>query len=181
MQTLDQLVPPVLVLGLGNVLLGDDGVGPALLREVQGLYAGVPDVECIDGGTQGMALLGYLAGREALIVLDAFAGGRNAGAVSVLEGSEVLSFRVTRATTAHEGNAGELLAIAQLLGDLPERVFLIGVEPERVRTELGLSECVAGALPAAIVKTCGVVENILAELKNRWCLECDPRTAAKPN
>ena len=115
MHPYDQFVPPVLVLGLGNILLGDDGVGPALLREVQGLYAGVPAVECIDGGTQGMALLGYVAGREALIILDAFAGGRNAGAVSVLEGAEVLGCGVTRSTTAHEGNAGELLAAAQLL------------------------------------------------------------------
>ena len=165
MPTQDQFVPPVLVLGLGNVLLGDDGVGPALLRQVQGLYAGVPAVECIDGGTQGMALLGYLAGREALIILDAFAGGRNAGDVSVLEGAEVLGCGVTRSTTAHEGNAGELLAAAQLLDELPERVLLVGIEPERIRTELGLSECVASTLPAALVRTCGVVERVLAELK----------------
>jgi hydrogenase maturation protease len=165
MPPFDQSVPPVLVLGLGNVLLGDDGVGPALLQEVHGVYAGVPAVECIDGGTQGMALLGYLGGREALIILDAFAGGRSAGAVSILEGPEVLGYGVTRSTTAHEGNAGELLAAAQLLGELPERVFLVGVEPERVRTELGLSERVARALPAALVRACGVVERVLAELK----------------
>jgi len=164
MQTSNQIVPPVLVLGLGNVLLGDDGVGPTLLREVQGLYAGVQAVECVDGGTQGLALLGYLAGREALIILDAFVGGRNAGAVSVLEGTEVLGIGVTRSTTAHEGNAGELLAAAQLLNELPARVFLVGVEPERVRTELGLSEPVTSALPAALVRTCGVVERVLAEL-----------------
>lgn len=161
----DQFVPPVLVLGLGNVLLGDDGVGPTLVREVCGLYAGVPAVECIDGGTQGLALLGYLSGREAVIILDAFAGGKTPGVVTVLEGLEVLDCGVTRSTTAHEGNAGELLAAAQLLNELPERVFLVGVEPERVRTELGLSECVAGALPAALVRTCGVVERVLTELK----------------
>ena len=112
-----------------------------------------------------MALLGYLGGREALIFLDAFAGGRDAGAVSILEGPEVLGCRMTRSTTAHEGNAGELLAAAQLLNELPERVFLVGIEPERVRTELGISERVAGALPAALVRTCGVIERVLAELK----------------
>jgi len=164
MQTCDQFVSPVLVLGVGNILLGDDGTGPALLREVQALYAGVAAVECIDGGTQGMALLGYLGGREALIILDAFAGGRDAGDVSVLEGLEVLNCGVTRSTTAHEGNAGELLAAAQLLDELPERVFLVGIEPERVRTELGLSDRVASALPSALVRTCGVVERVLAEL-----------------
>jgi len=161
----DQSVSPILVLGLGNVLLGDDGVGPALLREVCGLYAGVSAVECVDGGTQGLALLGYLGGREAVIILDAYAGGRTAGTVSILEGPELLDCAITRSTTAHEGNAGELLAAAQLLDELPDRVFLVGIEPERVRTELGLSQCVSGALPAALVKTCSVVERVLAELK----------------
>lgn len=163
----EQPVPPVLVLGVGNVLLGDDGIGPALVRKVQDLYADVKSVECIDGGTQGLALLGYLGGREALIVLDAFAGGRNAGEVSVLEGAELLSGGASRATTAHEGNAGELLAVAQLLGELPARVFFVGIEPERVRTELGLSAPVAKALPSALVRTCGLVERVLAELKAR--------------
>ncbi len=165
MLTPEQSVPPVLVLGLGNVLLGDDGVGPALVREVCALYAGVPAVECIDGGTQGLALLGYLSGREAVIILDAFAGGKTPGVVTVLEGVEVLECGVAGSTTAHEGNAGELLAAAQLLNELPDRIFLVGIEPERVRTELGLSGCVAGALPAALVRTCGVVERVLTELK----------------
>jgi hydrogenase maturation protease len=161
-----QPVAPVLVLGVGNVLLGDDGVGPELLREVCALYAGAGEVECIDGGTQGLALLGYMTGRKALVILDAFAGGRNAGDVSVLEGDEILSCSNPRSTTAHEGNAAELLSAAKLLGDLPERVFLVGIEPERVRTELGLSERVANALPAALVRVCGVVECVLAELKD---------------
>jgi Ni,Fe-hydrogenase maturation factor len=72
-----------------------------------------------------------------------------------------------RSTTAHEGNAGELLAAAQLLDELPERVFVVGIEPQRVRTELGLSERVASSIPEALVKTCGVVERVLAELKGK--------------
>lgn len=161
-------VPPLLVLGLGNVLLGDDGVGPALLKEVQALYSDVAEVECVDGGTQGIALLGRLEDREALVILDAFASGGKAGTVVVLEGPDLLRVAVRRATTAHEGNAGELLAIAQLLEELPERVYLVGIEPEKVRTELGLSECVAAAMPDALIKTCGVVEQLLAALKEEY-------------
>ena len=156
--------PPVLVLGVGNMLLGDDGVGPALLKKVGERYTRVREVECVDGGTQGLALLGYLADRTTLVVLDAYASGKAPGEVTVLNRSEVIASRARQATTAHEGNVGELLAVAQLVGELPEQVFLIGVEPERVRTELGLSAKVEAALPAAYACSCGIIEQAISEL-----------------
>jgi hydrogenase maturation protease len=164
MQASDQPVPAVLVLGLGNILLGDDGVGPALVQEVGHLYKNVHAVECVDGGTQGMALLGYLAGREALVILDAFASGCGPGTVSVLERNELMSVRGPRATTAHEGNAGELLTAAALVNALPKRIVLVGVEPENIRTMMGLSEPVKKAMAPALVRTCVVIERIMAEL-----------------
>jgi hydrogenase maturation protease len=156
--------PPVLVLGVGNMLLGDDGVGPALLSKVGERYSRVQDVECVDGGTQGLALLGYLAERTTLVLLDAYSSGKAPGEVTVLNKSELLAPGAQRATTAHEGNAGELLAVAQLVGELPEQVFLVGVEPERVRTELGLSPSVKAALPAAGACACQIIEQALREL-----------------
>lgn len=155
---------PVLVLGLGNVLLGDDGAGPAILESLSEIYRDVADVECVDGGTQGLALLGYLSGRKAVVILDAFSQGKKPGGVTVLDKSQILAHSCSRASTAHEGNAGELLAVANLLGDLPERVFLVGVEPERLRTELGLSLPVSEAIPPAVVCARAVVENILTEI-----------------
>ncbi len=159
-----QSVAPVLVLGLGNMLLGDDGVGPALLQDVEHLYRNEPAVECVDGGTQGMALLDYLSGREAVVILDAFASQRGAGTVSVLEGDEVMNARGPRSTSAHEGNAGELLAAAALIDCLPERIFLVGIEPESLRTHLGLSESVRNALPRALARTCMVIDQVVSEL-----------------
>ncbi len=164
MQAHEQPVSPVLVLGLGNILLGDDGVGPALVEEVEHLYRNVSAVECVDGGTQGMALLDYLSGREAVVILDAFASQDGAGTVSVLEGDQVMSVRGPRSTTAHEGNAGELLAAAALVGSLPGRIFLVGVEPQSLRTHLGLSEPVKDALPQALARTCGVIDQVVSEL-----------------
>lgn len=146
------------------MLLGDDGVGPALLSKVGERYSRVQDVECVDGGTQGLALLGYLAERTTLVLLDAYSSGKAPGEVTVLNKSELLAPGAQRATTAHEGNAGELLAVAQLVGELPEQVFLVGVEPERVRTELGLSPSVKAALPAAGACACQIIEQALREL-----------------
>ncbi len=165
MQTLWQTSPPapVLVLGLGNVLLGDDGIGPALVERIREAYEDVCEVECVDGGTQGFALLGYLAERTTVILLDAFASGKPPGEVTVLNKSAIVSPGARKATTAHEGNAGELLAVAHLLGELPEQVFLVGVEPERVRTELGLSASVTAALPAACACACELIEQAICE------------------
>ncbi len=164
MQMNESYVAPILVLGLGNILLGDDGVGPALMQEVQHLYRNVPALEFVDGGTQGMALLDYFSGREAVVILDAFASQRGAGAVSVLEGDQVMNLRGPRSTTAHEGNAGELLAAAALVDSLPHRIFLVGIEPECLRTHLGLSEPVKSALPLALARTCVVIEQVVSDL-----------------
>src|SRR3974390_950465 len=117
METPAPATAPILVLGLGNTLLSDDGLGPVLVERVRNLHRDTTTVECLDGGTQGLALLGRLAGRRALVILDAFALGKIPGTVTVLEGVDVLRNGGPRSTTAHEGNAGELLAAGQFLGD----------------------------------------------------------------
>jgi len=141
---------PILVLGLGNTLLCDDGVGPALLDQ---LSSSAPhwegQVEFVDGGTQGLALLGRISGRRALIIVDAVKTGAPAGTVHRLTLGEVLSSGSTRSGSSHEGNAGELLAAAQLLDELPARLFVVGVEPKKIATGHGLSAPVKRALPEA--------------------------------
>lgn len=146
---------PVLVLGIGNPLLGDDGAGLALLAEL----AAAPDplTEYVDGGTQGLALLGHIAGRSALVILDAVAAGAAPGTVHVFRGPEALALAGGRSSTAHESNAGELLGAAALLGQLPEEVVVIGIEPERLETGIGLSDTVQRAAPAAVERARGVV------------------------
>jgi len=141
---------PILVLGIGNTLLMDDGVGVLLVEEFRGLSTLPADeVEFLDGGTQGLALLGRLAGRRALVILDAVKLGAAPGTVHCLTLEQTLASG-SGSTTAHEGNAGELLRMAMMLGELPDRVAVIGVEAASLETGLGLSEPVQRALPAAM-------------------------------
>jgi hydrogenase maturation protease len=152
---------PVLVLGLGNTLLTDDGVGPALVEHLGGgedRWNG--QVEFIDGGTQGLALLGQLAGRRALIILDALTTGAVPGTIHRLTLSELRDVTPIRGGSAHEGNAGELLNAAQLLGELPDRLFVVGVEPQVIRTGFGLTSPVQQALPNAAAQ----VSQLLSQL-----------------
>jgi len=132
------------------MLLSDDGVGPALLQqmsETEGRWKG--EVEFLDGGTQGLALLGHLSGRRALIIVDALKMGAPAGTVHRLTLPELREVTPGRGNSGHESNAGELLAAAQLLDELPDRLYVVGVEPEKITTGLGLSLAVEEALPAA--------------------------------
>jgi hydrogenase maturation protease len=141
---------PILVLGLGNMLLSDDGVGPVLLERLadsENRWSG--QVEFLDGGTQGLALLGHLSGRRALIIVDALKTGAAPGTVHRLTLPELREVSPGRANSGHESNAGELLAAAQLLDELPDRLFVVGVEPEQIATGVGLSPSVQEALPAA--------------------------------
>ncbi|MCZ2152151.1 MAG: hydrogenase maturation protease [Bryobacterales bacterium] len=154
---------PVLVLGIGNALLQDDGVGLRLLERVKETAGPAPDCEFIDGGTQGIALLGYLTGREKLVMLDAIGLGGEPGTVHVLRGGDIEGFRARRAATPHEGNALELLAMAKLLGEEPGEVVIVGVEPAAVRTGIGLSDAVEAALPRAAA----AVKDILEGMRRR--------------
>ena len=157
----DREPAPVLVLGLGNTLLTDDGVGPALVQH----FAGSEDqwngqVEFVDGGTQGLALLGQFAGRRALIILDALVTGAAPGTIHRLTLPELRTVTPVRGASAHEGNAGELLNAAELLGELPDRLFVVAVEPQEIRTGFGLSTSVKEALPDAALQ----VSHLLTQL-----------------
>lgn len=157
--------PPILVLGLGNVQCGDDGFGPALLKELATRYRYAGGfVEFVDGGTKGLGLLRSLAGRQALVVLDAVSSGKQPGTVSVLSGTDVLRFAHGRSASVYEGNAGELLATAAFLGDLPDHCYIVGVQPANLDARTGFSSDVENAIQSALTSAQDVVDGLLVEL-----------------
>lgn len=148
--------PPVLVLGVGNLLRRDDGAGLRML-EVLSDHGFGEGVEFMDGGTQGLALLSHLASREVLLVLDALKLGDPPGTIHVLRGSEL-------ANTVHESNTLELLAYAHQQGILPREVVAIGIEPESIRTGVGLTKAVESAIHVAVTCASGVIQNARSKL-----------------
>src|ERR1035441_3182022 len=149
---------PVLVLGLGNLLLSDDAAGLHLEAALKLERGASPQVEFVDGGTQGLALLDYLSNRRAVLVLDAVGLGAEPGSVHVLRGPAIDGLRVQRATTAHEGNALELLAVARLLGDEAAESGVMGGEPAIVATGIGLSPEVTAGLGEAMERARAVLD-----------------------
>ena len=155
---------PILALGLGNLLLTDDGAGLTLLQQLQESRDWGPEVEFIDGGTRGIVLLGYLEDRRALLVLDAMALGDAPGAVRVIEGYEEFLHMASAPGSAHEGNALQLLQSAYLLGTAPAKVAVVGIAPAELETSIGLSERVKAALPAALREAERLLNGFLAQV-----------------
>lgn len=134
-----------LVIGLGNPLMGDDGIGLAALEQ---LAAGwdMGDAELVDGGTWGMNLLPLIEGADTVILLDAIHLGRAPGTVIELEGDAVPR-RLAAKLSPHQIDLGEVLALAALRETLPRRLVAIGIEPALVEMSTSLSPAVAAAMP----------------------------------
>jgi len=132
----------VLVLGVGNIWLTDEGIGVhavnALLRDYQ-----LPDsVEVIDGGTSGMELLTFIIKADHLIILDAVKAKQPAGTVIRLDDDEVPAFFRTR-ISPHKIGLADVLAAARLTGEQPDKLTLFGVEPANIELGMELSDKVA--------------------------------------
>ena len=134
-----------LVLGIGNVLMGDEGVG---VRAIEFLAQETwPDGVCLlDGGTGGFHLLDYLSSDEPLVMIDATMDGQPAGTVTTLRPKYASDF--PRALTAHDIGLRDLVEAAQLTGALPD-IDLVTVSIDEIKPmHLTLSPAVQASLPA---------------------------------
>lgn len=138
-----------LVLGLGNTIMSDDGVGPKVI-EILRQTADLPDfVKLLDGGTLGLDLLPYLEGTVRLIIVDAVEIGKEPGTVVRLAGDEVPIALETK-LSPHQMGMKDLLAVARLMGDLPDEIVLIGIQPLLLEMGTELTLPVAAALPELV-------------------------------
>ncbi len=145
----------IVVLGIGNMLWADEGFGVRCVEALQQRFEFAPHVELVDGGTQGLALLQYVQEADALLILDAIDYGLAPGTLKVVQGDEVPCFLGAKKMSLHQTGFQEVLMVAQLTGHYPQRIVLIGCQPEeledyggslRPRTLQALEE----ALPLAL-------------------------------
>lgn len=144
----------LLVLGLGNVLLGDDGVGSAAIVRLVDDYQAPPDVRVLDGGTLGLSLLPYLQEADTVILLDAIRTDAPPGSLVRLDGDDVAPAVATR-LSPHQIGVSDLLDGARWIDRYPSRLVLLGIVPETIELAVGLSAEVARALPALVEQVVG--------------------------
>jgi len=146
---------PVLVLGVGNILLSDEGIGVRVIESLKDCR--IPEgVELFDGGTASLELLSIFSNRRKVIIIDAIRGGQEPGAVYRFN-FEDLTYQKEFPTSLHQVGIIDTLNQARILGCLPEEVVIIGIEPAKIAPSLELSPEIAAAIPK-------VKEIILKEL-----------------
>lgn len=144
----------VLVIGLGNPIMGDDGLGIAALERLRDSWTLPPSVHLVDGGTWGMNLLPLVEDANELLFLDAIDRGRPAGELTVLEREEVprvLGLKLS----PHQIDLREVLALAELRRGLPARLVAMGLQPARVEMFDGLSPEVACRMDELLTAVAG--------------------------
>nr|HID13996.1 hydrogenase maturation protease [Anaerolineae bacterium] len=137
----------VLVLGLGNPLRGDDGVGCRLAEELARREL-PPGVQVLDGGAVGLGLLDLMEGWERVIIVDAAEMGRRPGGFVRFTPSDVRLASVSDRFSLHHAGLSEVLVLADALGRALPEMVIFGVQPAEVGWGEGLSPAVEAALPA---------------------------------
>jgi hydrogenase maturation protease len=146
----DRPRPRLLILGIGNILLRDEGLGVHLVRALAEDPGRLPDgTAFLDGGTLGLDLLPEIGEADALLLVDAVRLRDRPGAVRVIHGEEIHA-TLAGHISPHQIGLADLVAAARLLGCLPERVSLVAMQPADIEVGLELSAPVAAALPLAI-------------------------------
>ena len=140
----------ICVIGLGNVLLGDDGFGPLVVERFRCEYDHDASVEVLDLGTPGLDLAPYLYCKELVLIADAVHSNDKPGALSLYSETALLDRQAVLHLTAHDPGVGQCLAHLKLNGHAPSEVFILGVVPECLALGSGISPSVLAAVPAAV-------------------------------
>lgn len=159
------------VLGLGNPLMGDDGLGLYALSRLQDDWFVPSSVEFVDGGTWGLSLLPVVDGAARLLVLDAIDLGRDPGTVIELRGPEIPAFLERTKLSPHQVDLRDILALCEWRGTVPDNVAVIGAQPERVEMSADLTPAVHSAL--------GDVVRAAAERLRAWGIACFEHDGAR--
>ena len=139
------------IIAVGNSLYGDDGVGEAVLNALMDIPE-LEDVELIDGATDALGLIDYFADTEHVIIIDAASMDKEPGTIAVFDADQVNLMIKSDHLSLHGISLAETFEIAKYAKSLPDKITIVGIEPQQLTVAAGLSEPVAQAVPEAVSK-----------------------------
>ena len=159
-----------LILGIGNLLWADEGFGVRAVEALHARYAFGEDVCVMDGGTQGIFLLPAVRSTRRLLIFDAVDFGDPPATLRLIEGNDVPRFMGAKKVSMHQAGFQEVLASAELAGELPEELALVGVQPE-------LLDDYGGSLRPSVRKQVEPALGLACEVLDRWGIGYVTRTS----
>lgn len=165
----------VRVIGLGNVLMGDDALGPWVIHHLQNAYELPEDVQLVDAGTPGLDLTPFLSGARAIVLVDTVKSEGAPGELRLYRREQLLKLAPPPRLSPHDPGVSETLQLLELSGEGPEELLLVGVIPERVTTGVGLTPRVQAAVETAaelvlleLVRLGAPVKRCLGHVAEPW-------------
>ncbi|MEO8036419.1 MAG: hydrogenase maturation protease [Acidobacteriota bacterium] len=137
------------IYGIGNILLGDDGVGPAVINHLSSHFQFDDDVTIEDLGTPSLDLPNYLAGYDRVIFVDAVAADAAPGSIRLYSREEIVAAPTGIRISPHEPSINDALIVLDFAGGAPRQVLLVGIVPETLENGMTLSPAVAQVVPLA--------------------------------
>jgi hydrogenase maturation protease len=157
----------IVVLGVGNILLRDEGIGVRVVEELQRRYDFPENVQLVDGGTQGLWLLATLEDADRLIVIDAVLGPGQPGTIYRLERDD-LPKGLRSKQSAHDSDLVEALNLCALMEVGPESVVVVGIQPENIEPfGLDLTHTVSCRMEELILGVLSELRNLGVEPKKK--------------
>jgi hydrogenase maturation protease len=141
---------PIRILGVGNVLCSDDGLGPYTIKVLESRFEFADDVEVIDVGTPGLDFTPYLADARMVIVIDTVRGDEAPGTLRLLRDREVIANPPPSRMSPHEPGLREALMATEFSDHNPDEILLAGVVPTSTGQGTRLTEAVIGAVPKVV-------------------------------
>jgi hydrogenase maturation protease len=155
------------ILGLGNVLMGDDGFGPAVARAFDSEYLVDGDVEVVDLGTPGLDLMPWFFDADQLVIVDTVKSDSPAGTLRIYNKADILKHLPSVRVGPHDPGVKEALLTLEFAGRGPTDVVLVGVVPQNVGMSTELSAPVANAVPRAVAVVADALEHLGHPVRRR--------------
>ncbi|HIP43408.1 MAG TPA: HyaD/HybD family hydrogenase maturation endopeptidase [Aquifex aeolicus] len=156
----------ITVLGIGNVLLSDEGLGVRAVEEFSKKYEYPEEVKVIDGGTLGIDLLYYLDGTKKLLIVDAILGERSPGSFYKIENEKVRKYFKSK-VSMHELGIQEVLALLDILEKPIEEIVVIGLQPKSLDISTELTPEIAQKIPLLVEEIANQLRSWGIHLKER--------------
>lgn len=142
----------VVVIGLGNVLLSDEGIGVHIVRRLSSRQDKFPYVDFIDAGTGGLALLHLIANRKKALIIDCAKMGATPGRMRRFNPDEVQSVKKLSQYSLHEQDILQVINLSKQLGECPKEIIFFGIEPESTGPGQKLSKTLSGKIDSYIAE-----------------------------